>query len=168
MAKNWVLVGSVGKPHGIKGWIKINSYTEPLSNILLYLPWYLSASEKEPHAVEIRQHQIQNQRVVVQFADCQTPEEARLFTNRKIYVERKQLSALAHQEYYWNDLEGLEVYTCENVYLGMIQKLLETGSNDVLVVQGEKRYLIPYLLDNTIKSIDLAQKKMLVDWDPDF
>ena len=58
MAKNWVLVGSVGRPHGIKGWIKINSYTEPLSNILIYQPWYLSASEKEPHAVEIQQHQI--------------------------------------------------------------------------------------------------------------
>lgn len=168
MEKNWVLVGSVGKPHGIKGWIKINSYTEPMSNILLYQPWYLSASEKAPHAIEVRQHQLQGQHLVVQFENCRAPEEAHLLTNYKIYVKRKQFSALAHQEYYWTDLEGLNVYTCENMYLGIVQTLFATGSNDVLIIQGEKRHLIPFLLDNTIKSIDLEQKKMVVDWDPDF
>jgi 16S rRNA processing protein RimM len=168
MEKNWVLVGSVGKPHGVKGWIKINSYTEPTSNILHYQPWYLSTFEQEPDVVEIRQHKIQGSHLIVQFENCQTPEEARLLTNRKIYVERKQLSALAHQEYYWMDLEGLEVYTCENIYLGVVQTLIETGSNDVLIVQGEKKHLIPFLLDQVIKTIDLEQKKMVVDWDPHF
>lgn len=169
MQKNWVLVGSVGKPHGVKGWVKINSYTEPLSNILLYQPWYLAAHDKEVLCpIEIQQHQIHNQRLVVQFENCQTPESAQLFTNHKIYVDRKQFSPLATQEYYWTDLEGLKVYTCENVYLGIIQTIFATGSNDVLIIEGEKRVLIPFLLDRTIKSIDLEQQIMIVDWDLNF
>ncbi|MES2998246.1 MAG: ribosome maturation factor RimM [Pseudomonadota bacterium] len=169
MTKNWVLVGSIGKPHGIKGWVKINSYTEPPTNILLYQPWYLSAYEKEAfHPIEVQIHQIHDQRLVVKFENCQTPESARLLTNHKIYVERQKFSQLPHQEYYWTDLEGLKVYTCENIYLGVIQSLFPTGSNDVLIVEGEKKHLIPFLLDHTIKSIDLDQQIMIVDWDPNF
>ena len=169
MRKNWVLVGSVGKPHGIKGWVKINSYTEPLTNIILYKPWYLKTLDKEERLlVKIAQHQIQNQRLVVQFENCQTPESARVFTNNQIYVERKQFFPLSSKEYYWADLEGLKVYTCEKIYLGVIQALIATGSNDVLVIEGEKRILIPFLLDHTIKSIDLDQQIMVVDWDPSF
>ncbi len=167
--KNWVLVGSVGKPHGIKGWVKINSYTEPTSNILLYQPWYLTAPDKEePYQIEIQQQQIQDRRLLVQFENYQTPESARLLTNHKIYVERNRFSPLNSREYYWTDLEGLKVYNCENIYLGVINTLLATGSNDVLIVEGEKRVLIPFLLDQTIKSIDLDKQIMVVDWDPDF
>ena len=168
MRNNWVLVGSIGKPYGVKGWVKINSYTEPLSNILLYQPWYLTATDKEPYTLEILHHQVHGQRLTVQFKNCQTPETARLLTNHKIYVARQQFSPLAHQEYYWTDLEGLKVYTCENIYLGIVQTLFATGSNDVLIIEGEKQFLIPFLLDNTIKSIDLEQETIIVDWDPDF
>ncbi len=168
MRKKWVLVGSIGKPYGVKGWVKVNSYTEPSSNIFLYQPWYLIATDKAPYTLEILHHQIQNQRLIVQFKNCQTPEMAGLLTNHKIYVDRQQFSPLTQQEYYWTDLEGLKVYTCENIYLGIVQTIFATGSNDVLVIEGKKQFLIPFLLDNTIKSIDLAQETMIVDWDPDF
>lgn len=169
MRKHWLLVGSVGKPHGIKGWVKINSYTEPPSNILLYQPWYLKNSDKnEPSLIKVQQYQIQTQRIVVQFENYETPESTRPLTNQPIYIERKQLSPLSPQEYYWADLEGLKVYNCENTYLGIIQTLLTTGANDVLIIEGEKRILIPFLLNNTIKSIDLDQQVMIVDWDPNF
>lgn len=168
MDKPWVLVGSVGKPYGVKGWIKINSYTEPLSNILHYRPWHLTTSDKGLSPVEIQQYRINDQQLLVQFKDCQTPENARLLTNHEIYVDRAQFFPLTNQEYYWTDLKGLKVYTCENIYLGVVQTLFATGSNDVLIIEAEKRYLIPFLLGNTIKSIDLEQERLIVDWDPDF
>jgi 16S rRNA processing protein RimM len=169
MRKHWVLVGSVGRPYGVKGWVKINSYTDPLDNIILYQPWYVaSLTDKAPYALKTLHHRIQAQQLVVQFENCQTPESARLLTNHKIYVERKQFSPLGAQEYYWTDLEGLQVYTCENKYLGVVDSLFATGSNDVLVVEGEKRRLIPFLLEQTIKSIDLTEQRIVVDWDPDF
>lgn len=168
--KNWVLVGSIGRPHGIKGWVKINSYTEPLNNILNYQPWHLRAPNKEIHAhpIEIISHRVNDQHIVVQFENCETPESARLFTNYKIYVQRQKFPQLPYQTYYWTDLEGLSVYTCENTYLGVVQSLFSTGSNDVLIVKGEKRHLIPFLFEHTIKSIDLEQQVIIVDWDPHF
>ncbi|MDQ8039739.1 MAG: ribosome maturation factor RimM [Rickettsiella sp.] len=169
MQKNWVLVGSIGKAHGVKGWVKINSYTDPLSNILCYQPWYLTKHDKEVLSpIEIRQHQIHNQRLIVQFENCQTPESAQLLTKHKIYVQREQFLPLGAQEYYWTDLEGLKVYTLENVYLGIIQTIFATGSNDVFIIEGKKRVLIPFLPGHTIKSIDLEQQVMVVDWDPNF
>ncbi len=170
MRKKWVLVGSIGKPYGIKGWVKVNSYTEPSSNILHYLPWYLLAPGKEHplSPIEIMDNRLHGQHLVVQLKSCKTPESACLFTNRMIYVERQKFSPLAEKEYYWADLEGLKVYTCEKIYLGIVQAIFATGANDVLVVIGDKRYLIPFLLDKTIKSIDIEHQTILVDWDPDF
>ena len=171
MRKKWVLVGSIGKPYGVKGWVKVNSYTEPSSNILHYRPWYLLAPGKEhplSSPTEITGDRLCGQHLVVQLENCTTPESACFFTNHMIYVERQKFSLLAEKEYYWADLEGLKVYTCEKVYLGIIQAIFATGANDVLVVTDHKRYLIPFLLEKTIKSIDLEHQTMLVDWDPDF
>jgi 16S rRNA processing protein RimM len=83
-------------------------------------------------------------------------------------VDRQKFFPLTEREYYWADLEGLKVYTCENIYLGIISAIFATGANDVLVITDKKRYLIPFLLDHTIKSIDLENKTMIVDWDAEF
>lgn len=166
-----VLVGTIGKPYGIKGWVKVNSYTEPVSNILDYQPWYLEAPRKSsfsPTLIEIIDSRLHGQQILMLFANCTTPESACLYTNYKIYVDRKRFFPLAEREYYWTDLEGLKVYTCENVYLGIIQTIFATGANDVLVIVDKKRHLIPFLLDQTIKSIDLENKIMIVDWDVAF
>lgn len=170
MTKKKVLVGSIGKPYGVKGWVKINSYTEPVNNILSYQPWYLEAPGKASSftQIEIIDNRLHGQQIVVLFANCTAPESASRYTNYKIYVDREKFFPLAEQEYYWTDLEGLKVYTCDNTYLGIIQAIFATGANDVLVITDKKRHLIPFLLDQTIKSIDLENKTMIVDWDAEF
>ena len=171
MAKKEVLVGTIGKPYGIKGWVKINSYTEPVSNILNYRPWYLAAKGSSSHSsilIEIIESRVHGQQILTRFANCTTPESASLYTNYKIYVERRSFSPLAIGQYYWADLEGLKVYTSENNYLGIVSAIYATGANDVLVIVGKKRYLIPFLLDQTIKTIDLENKTMVIDWDTEF
>jgi 16S rRNA processing protein RimM len=173
MAKKWVLVGTIGKPYGVKGLVKINSYTEPVSNIIHYLPWYIEAPGKEeqersPSLIEVIDCHLHGQHLVAQLTNCKTPESACLYTNHKIYVDRQKFFPLAEEEYYWTDLEGLKVYTCENIYLGVVQAIFATGANDVLVIADQKRHLIPFLFDQTIKSIDLGHKTMIVDWDPEF
>lgn len=170
MVKRKVLVGTIGKPYGIKGWVKINSYTAPFSNILNYQPWYL-APNKPFHLstlIEIIESRVHGQQILVRLENCTTPESACLYTNYKIYVEREKFPPLAIDQYYWTDLEGLKVYTCENVYLGIISALYATGANDILVVINKKKHLIPFLLDQTIKSVDLENKTMIVDWDAEF
>jgi len=171
MTKKKVLVGTIGKPYGVKGWAKINSYTEPVSNIIDYRPWHLEAPNKSsspPVLIEISDIRVHGQQILALFANCTTPESACLYTNYKIYIDREKLFPLADREYYWTDLEGLKVYTCENIYLGIISAIFATGANDVLVIMDKKRHLIPFLLDQTIKSIDLENKTMIVDWDAEF
>ena len=87
---------------------------------------------------------------------------------REIAVERDQLPELANDEYYWTDLEGLQVRTCAGVTLGRVDHLLATGANDVLVVQGEREHLIPFVLGSVVKAVHLSDGWMEVDWDPDF
>jgi 16S rRNA processing protein RimM len=170
MTKKKVLVGTIGKPYGVKGWVKVNSYTEPVSNILDYRPWYLEAPSKPSSRmpIEIADSRFHGQQILTLFANCTTPESACLYTNYKIYVERENFFPLAEGKYYWADLEGLKVYTCENTYLGIISAIFATGANDVLVITDKKRHLVPFLLDQTIKSVDLENKIMIVDWDTEF
>lgn len=170
MTKKKVLVGVIGKPYGVKGWVKVNSYTEPVSNILAYQPWYIEAPGKTSPLtlIEIMDSRLHGQHILVLFKNSTTPESVCRYTNCKIYVDRGKFFPLAEQEYYWADLEGLKVYTCENTYLGIIQAIFATGANDVLVITDKKRHLIPFLLNKTIKSIDLESKTMIVDWDTEF
>lgn len=173
IGKKWVLVGSVGKPHGVKGWLKINSYTQPASNIFAYQPWYLTPAEDETtlSPIELRHHQLNDQRLIVQFSGYDNPESAQKLTNQLIYVPREQLPSLGKTTYYWTDLIGLTVYNMAGEHLGVVKTLLETGANDVVVVESQadqKRLLIPFLLEKTIQHIDLEHAKMIVDWDPSF
>jgi 16S rRNA processing protein RimM len=89
-------------------------------------------------------------------------------TNADIRVARDELPDLPQGNHYWSDLIGLSVWTKTGQNLGIIEDLMETGSNDVLIVQGERERLIPYLPDTVILSVDLLDQKMVVDWDPEF
>lgn len=164
---NYVTIGKLGSTYGIKGWIKLYSYTSPAENIFEYSPWLVNLNNvwAEYKVVEAKPH---GAFWVVRFANCETPEEARRFTNCEIAVERKELPSLPPGEYYWVDLIGLTVINLQGETLGVVDHLTETGANDVLVVKGKKEHWIPYLRDSVIKSIDLEQKIITVDWDADF
>ena len=154
----WVLVGKIGRVHGIKGFVKIHSFTEPAANIINYQPWY-NKNKKNLKVIECK---LLGTKVIALFDEKEKPE-----TNEEIWIERTQLPALKEDEYYWADLIGLAVYNIENQYLGDITELFNTGANDIVVVKQEnqkKEILIPYVLHKYIISIDLAEKIMRVDW----
>ena len=83
-------------------------------------------------------------------------------------MDRGQLAALPNGEYYWADLIGLTVTTLSGVSLGRVIRLLETGANDVLVVQGDRERLIPYVFGVIVRTVDLEAGRMVVDWDPEY
>jgi 16S rRNA processing protein RimM len=82
-------------------------------------------------------------------------------------IERSDLPELAPNTFYWSDLIGLDVINKKNIYYGVVDNMMETGSNDVIIVKGKKEILIPYLPDVVIK-VDLEAKKILVDWDEEY
>ncbi|KAG1519213.1 hypothetical protein G6F51_014779 [Rhizopus arrhizus] len=86
----------------------------------------------------------------------------------EVYVARSALPPPKPDEYYWVDLEGLDVKTTEGVALGQVSHLFSTGANDVVVVRGDRERMIPFVQPDFVKSVDFAANLVVVDWDPEF
>jgi 16S rRNA processing protein RimM len=161
----YILVGKIGTTYGVQGWLKIHTYTEFGASILEYRPWYLEYKDKGWTPIEIESSRLHNNGIIIKFSHINTPEEARLLTGINIGITRSQLPALNENEYYWSDLVGLTVINKNGEILGKVAYLIATGSNDVLVVKGEKEHAIPFLQGSVITRIDLNQQSIWVDWE---
>ena len=165
--RQYILVGEISGVFGLKGWVKIFSYTELRENILSYSAWQLRKNG-EIKSAKVKEGQRQGKNVVAHLEAVDDRDVAESLIGWEIYIERDQLPTLAKDEYYWTDLVGLNVITKSGVKLGMIDHLFETGANDVLVVSGDRERLIPFLMGLTVLEVDLDGKCLTVDWDPDF
>ncbi|MFT5708197.1 MAG: 16S rRNA processing protein RimM [Oceanospirillaceae bacterium] len=167
------IVGQITSVYGIKGWLKIYSHTEPMDGILDYKPWLIQRNGQwMPINVEVsRKH---GKGLVAKLEKVDDRDVARQYCGADIAVERSGLPVLEVGEYYWSQLEQLTVYTLAGEELGKVSHLIETGSNDVLVVKGDsnsidlRERMVPYLPDQVVKEINLEEGTMRVDWDPEF
>jgi len=162
-----VTLGRISGLHGVQGWVKIHSETRPRENILKYTPWYLRR-EGEWEAWRPLKGRIQGKTLVAHLEGCNDREQARRLMGATVAVRRSQLGSHGDDDYYWTDLEGLRVVTEDGVEPGRVDHLIETGSNDVLVVKGDRERLIPWLPEQVIKSVRLEQGMLTADWDPEF
>lgn len=160
-----IKVGKIGTTYGVKGWLKIHSYTEYGASILNYQPWYLSSGHDEWQLCELEDGHTQGDRILAKLKDVESPEVARQYTDKIIAIARAQLPQLKQNEYYWSDLIGLKVINTHGTHLGDVIYLIETGSNDVLVIKNDKEHAIPYLPGNVVLNVDLTKREMLVDWE---
>ncbi len=168
MAKeDLVVLGKINGLFGLKGWLKVFSYTEPRENILSYEQLtLLKGVDVKP--VKLTGGQLQGKNVVIHVEGVDDRDQAQLLVGYEIAIKRSQFPELAQNEYYWTDLIGLDVENLEAVHLGKVESLFETGSNDVMLVKGDRERALPFIQGQTIKSIDLKAGKILVDWDADF
>lgn len=162
-----VLLGRIVGSHGVRGEVRIESWTDPPEAILSYRPWLLSDARGERELTEFKGSPAARG-VIARLPGIDDRDQAQSLKGTEISVKRSQLPAPAPGEYYWVDLEGLAVRTVEGVDLGQVEKVLPTGSNDVLVVRGERERLLPFVLGQFVKSVDLDARLIVVDWDPDF
>lgn len=162
-----IVIGKFGGPFGVKGWIKLLSWTEPREAIADHSPWQLKLPEgwREREVVECRPH---GKGLIAMLEGIADRDQAAVLLGVEIAVWRDELGETRPGEYYWADLEGLEVRLAEGRSLGRVQGIMATGSNDVLVVKGERERLIPFIQGQVIKGVDLDAGVILVDWDPDF
>ena len=164
-----VLIGRLVGLYGVQGWLKIESWAEPRMRIFDYQPWLLSAAPGVETQVSGVKGREQGKGMVAQLPGVDDREQAAAWIGTDIYVSRDQLPPPAEGEYYWVDLEGLEVVTTEDVSLGRVSHLFATGANDVVVVRdGTRERLIPFVQGSYVRSVDLSAGRMVVDWDPEF
>jgi 16S rRNA processing protein RimM len=162
-----VVVGRVSGVHGVRGWLKIRSFTEPRDNIAGFATWILCRNGRE-QTVVVEELRGQGGAMLAKLRGVDAREQAAEWIGADISVERAQLPRCAPGEYYWVDLEGLEVQTPQGEVLGRVDRLLATGSNDVLVLSGDGERLIPFVMGDVIRSIDLEKGLIVADWSADF
>ncbi|MCR9258593.1 MAG: ribosome maturation factor RimM [Pseudomonadaceae bacterium] len=165
-----IVVGRIGAPYGIKGWVNVQSFTQPLENLLSYEPWLLQASaasgwQKSP-SHRIRPHK---KGFVAGFEGVTDRDQAAVLTGTLIGVMRAAFNTTTDaDEFYWQDLTGCEVINQHNQVLGVVDHLMETGVHDVLVVKGlEPQLLIPFV-DPYVEQVDLETRRITVQWEQDW
>lgn len=161
------IIGKFGKTHGVKGWIRVISATSPPENIFELQPWFVKRKD-EYSLLDIVDSTRQHGHAIVKVAGVDSVEDAKLLTGLEIAGKQHLLPELDAGEYYWRDLQGLQVQNLQGHELGKVSHLFETGANDVLVVKGQREYLIPFITEQFIKDVNVAKGTLLVDWDVDF
>ena len=161
-----VVMGRVSAPFGVKGWIKVQPFTAAPANLLSYTVWWLGRDDAwVKYAVS--NVQVHGRSVVAQFEGCEDREAAARFRGMQVAIPRDALPQTDANEFYWADLVGLKVVNGAAQHLGHVVRLLETGANDVLVVEGERERLIPFIAD-VVKQVDLGSGVITVDWGADY
>lgn len=160
-----VVLGHIAGAHGVKGWVRIHSHTEPRESILEYQPW-LVGEARRPVAVE--QGSRHGKTVIARLEGVESRDDAEALVGETIQVSREAFPELREGQYYWADLVGLEVYNHEGERFGVIHQMLATGANDVMVVRGDKERLVPFVYGQSVLKVDLDAGQVVVDWDATF
>lgn len=170
MSGRRVEVGRIVGLHGVRGGVKLESWTNPRAMIFQYRPWTLVWPAGAERELAGARGQVQGKGLVAELPGVDDREQAQVLVGAKIFVPREALPAAPEGEYYWADLEGLDVVNLEGVALGRVSHLIATGANDVMAVRdgdGRER-LLPFVVGHCIKQVDLATSRIVVDWDPEF
>ncbi|HSR65621.1 MAG TPA: ribosome maturation factor RimM [Xanthomonadaceae bacterium] len=163
-----VLLGRVRGAFGVRGELKLESFTEPADAIFRYQPWTLRPAQGGARDVSGARGRITPKGVVARFPGIEDRDAAEALLGSEVWVERSVLPPPQPGEYYWIDLEGLRVSNLEGIDFGTVSHLFSTGVNDVMVVQGERERMIPFLEPDYVRSVDFDKGVVTVDWDADF
>ena len=167
-----LVIGRINGVYGIKGWVRIHSFTEPAENLFGYRNWKLRRRDGW-EAISIDSGKRQGKGLIAHIEGVDDRTAAEALKGSDIAVPQAELPELEGEEYYWHQLQGLSVVG-NGELLGQVDHLLETGANDVLVVlpcegsRDERQRLIPWLRPDVVKAVDLQRQTIDVDWDPEF
>jgi 16S rRNA processing protein RimM len=165
----YVPVGKISGAFGVKGWVKIYSFTDPRENILSYSPLYLSRKGVWVE-VKVVEGRLQGKGVVMSLDGVTDRDQVLPLVGVELAIAKTQLKPAGKDEYYWSDLIGMTVVNAQQEQLGQVDSLLENGVHDVLVVVNKDKIerLIPFVLDDIVELVDLNNKIIRVDWKVDY
>ena len=158
-------MGRLGAARGLKGWLKVKSFADPPEQIQNYRNWNLLVNG------QLREMALRRFRITPGGLECllqgvDTRDAAEALRGAEVCVDRAALPPAGEDEWYWADLEGLEVRNLNGQSLGQVSGLMATGANDVLIVEGDRRRLIPFLPGSRVREVNLEERRLIVDWDP--
>jgi 16S rRNA processing protein RimM len=161
-----ILIGQVSGCFGVKGWLKVFSYSDPRENITTYDKWIIDGKTYE--SIQSKKN---GKLIVAKLSGIDDKETAQTFIGKNIEIESQQLADLNNQQFYWRDLVGLNVSNKQGIDFGSIKSMLETGANDVMIIKGsnkgDKERLVPFIMEKTVIEVSLENGTVLVDWHED-
>ena len=164
-----VLLGRIVGVHGVRGAVKLESFTEPRMAIFEYKPWLLERKPERFEEIAETQGHAQGKGIIAMLPGVTDRDAAAAWIGARIWVPREALPELEPGEFYQTDLEGLQVVNEAGEDLGRVSHLFDNGAHDVLVTRDEagRERLIPYVADVYVKSVDLDAGRITVDWNKD-
>ena len=160
-----VLLGYISGAHGVKGWVKVFSYTQPREQIIEYSPWTLDNGQ----TVQVEAGGAHGSTVIAKLQGTDDRDAALRLMRKKIRVPEASLPELGDGEYYWFQLIGMRVVSVSGDTLGTLSEMIETGANDVMLVKlDDTERLIPFVQGAVVTNIDLQERLITVDWEADF
>jgi 16S rRNA processing protein RimM len=177
IASDVLIIGSIGAPYGVKGWVKINSFTQNKDSIFDYAPWNIQmqqGADQNTKIIKVEQWRSHAKSLLAKLEGIEDRDAAELVKNAQICIQSSQLPELSN-DYYWKDLIGMQVVTDKGYEMGVVKDMLETGANDVMLVKakindafGQKERLLPFLHDSVVLDVNKDGNIITVDWDPAF
>lgn len=160
-----VVLGRVGAPHGVRGWVKVFSFTEPPEGITDYPKWDVVRGT-EVRRMKVLESKRAGQGIAVRLEGIETREAAQMLSGAEVRIDRSELPATRPGEYYWHDLIGLVATNRAGQALGTVEEILELPAHPVIRLRGERERLVP-LVPERLVAVDLAGGKVTLDWHPD-
>ena len=160
-----VVLGRVGAPFGVQGWVKVSSYTDPASGIAGYRTWTL-VRQGRSSVVEVLDSKRAGRGIAVQLAGVDTVEAARALTGAEVQVGRAELPPAEAGEFYLHDLVGLVASNREGQALGRVDSFLELPAHPVVVLKGDRERLVPLVPDRIVE-VNLETGRVVLDWHVD-
>lgn len=156
-------MGRIAAPYAVRGWVKIQTFTEALDSLLDYPVWHLGKAGKW-RAYEVVEAKIHSQHLVAQLDGVNDRDASEALQGMEVAVAREELPAAEEDQYYWDDLIGLAVVNLAGEDLGKVAGILESGAHDIMkVMAGEQERLIPFTAP-IVQEVDTVAGRIVVDW----
>jgi 16S rRNA processing protein RimM len=163
----FVEVGRLGAAHGVRGWLRVQSFTDPPQRLFEWRRWLLRSERGVELEVKVLEVRPQGNGWIAQLDGVVERDGASRLTGQMVLVEREELPPVKEGEHYRDDLIGFEVKNLEGALLGVVDHYIDTPANAVMVIQGEREHLVP-VTGQHLRSVDRDARKLTVDWPEDF
>jgi 16S rRNA processing protein RimM len=159
-------MGRVTAPFGVWGWLKVHAFTATAEALLGHQTWWIQRGS-EPQLYRLRGGRPHGKGLIASVEGVTDRAKAESMAGADILVSRSEFPEPPADEFYWHDLIGCEVVNLQGRQLGRVVRLFETGANDVMVLQGERERLLPFVAQ-VVREVDLERRSVRVDWGLDY
>lgn len=160
-------VGRLGAAHGVRGWLRVQSYTDPPERLFEWRTWRLQPEHGAAREMKLLEARPQGKAWIARLEGIEERDGASRLTGLLIFVERESLPPAEGREHYRDDLVGFEVRNVEDALLGLVDHFIDTPGNVVMVIKGAREHLVPVTATHLL-SVDKDTRRLVVDWPEDF